>query len=216
MTSSVWTDWYFGPNGDPNNNFDVPSGAFCSTPSSSCQGVWTLSPQLGGPSLQRSFGVGASSLPTSANIASINTVTTYDSNPFDDTCNPATSFRDALEGWGGGIYGTGHNNIHVWIGGSMSPLSSPNDPVFFFHHSFIDRLFYRWQVAQDCYASCYHPQLGEVTSSTPGAQLINGMWRLMGHELLTDMYPWQVMPANVVNSTNSLNGYTYGPSLSGV
>uniref|UniRef100_A0A183BZZ4 beta-fructofuranosidase n=1 Tax=Globodera pallida TaxID=36090 RepID=A0A183BZZ4_GLOPA len=32
-----------------------------------------------------------------------------------------------------------HNNVHMWVGGDMGPLTtSPQDPVFFMHHSFVD------------------------------------------------------------------------------
>ncbi len=53
---------------------------------------------------------------------------------------------------------TMHNAVHGWVGGllSISPdgrpvygtmvlSTSPNDPVFFLHHSYIDRLWAQWQ-----------------------------------------------------------------------
>ena len=54
-------------------------------------------------------------------------------------------FRPFLEG-------TPHPLPHVCLGGSdlgdMATLYSPNDPVFFLHHSFVDLIYALWQ---DCY-----------------------------------------------------------------
>jgi hypothetical protein len=52
-----------------------------------------------------------------------------------------------------------HNAVHLWVGGLIVPggggtrvmgtmanvTSSPNDPVFFLHHSMIDRIWASWQ-----------------------------------------------------------------------
>ena len=38
-----------------------------------------------------------------------------------------------------------HNRVHQWVGGSMGPGTSPNDPVFFLHHCNIDRLWEVWR-----------------------------------------------------------------------
>ena len=39
-----------------------------------------------------------------------------------------------------------HNRVHLYIGGNMAPMTSPNDPVFFLHHCFIDEVWDDWQV----------------------------------------------------------------------
>ena len=41
-----------------------------------------------------------------------------------------------------------HNQVHVWVGGTMSeiPLAA-FDPVFWAHHTMIDRLWALWQLA---------------------------------------------------------------------
>jgi tyrosinase len=62
---------------------------------------------------------------------------TYDVNPFSESSNPSNSFRQTLE--------DAHNNIHVLVGGDFSAGTSPNDPLFWFHHCNVDRIFYRWQ-----------------------------------------------------------------------
>ena len=67
----------------------------------------------------------------------------------------ANSFRNTWEGW---VRSTvvnpnpipnefvvqdtnriNHNQAHVYVGGSLGPLTSPNDPVFFLIHGFTDR-----------------------------------------------------------------------------
>jgi hypothetical protein len=40
----------------------------------------------------------------------------------------------------------------MWVGGSMLPMTSPNDPCFFLHHCFVDKIWADWQAA--------HPALG--------------------------------------------------------
>ncbi len=38
-----------------------------------------------------------------------------------------------------------HNPVHNWVGGNMAEATSPNDPVFFLHHAYIDLLWDRWK-----------------------------------------------------------------------
>ena len=40
-----------------------------------------------------------------------------------------------------------HNHGHVWIGGDMNTMASPQDPAFWFHHAQVDRLWAQWQEA---------------------------------------------------------------------
>jgi tyrosinase len=40
-----------------------------------------------------------------------------------------------------------HGGVHVWIGGAMSQVATAAyDPIFWAHHSMIDRLWYLWQI----------------------------------------------------------------------
>ena len=72
--------------------------------------------------------------------------------------SPRQSFRLRLEG---GViicsaakcaYTTGdldiarmHNALHMWVGGHMSwPTTAPNDPIFYPHHSNVDRVLQSW------------------------------------------------------------------------
>lgn len=105
---------------------------------------WTLN--LGSSDrLLRDFGAGTPSLPTPAAATGALAETTYDSPPFDVTVAGANSFRNLVEGWVGPQAGPNmHNRVHVWVGGSMLPATSPNDPVFFLNHAKEDELWAVW------------------------------------------------------------------------
>ena len=122
-------------------------------------GHWTLKynehPE---PDVKRALGAEATALPSAADVAACQVETPYDAAPWDTTSRP--SFRNRLEGWidapAGQEVGM-HDLVHVWVGGTMSYMSSPNDPVFFLHHANIDRLWARWQQA--------HPDLDYAPAS---------------------------------------------------
>jgi len=41
-----------------------------------------------------------------------------------------------------------HNDVHVWVGGSMTVVpTSAYDPIFWSHHAMIDRIWYLWQIS---------------------------------------------------------------------
>jgi Common central domain of tyrosinase len=91
-----------------------------------------------------------------------------------------------------------HNRVHVWVGGSMGPVTSPNDPVFFLHHCFIDKLWADWQRLHQNDAG-YQPYLP------------NGGAR-QGHNLNDPMRPWNqaddtVRPSQVLS--HRALGYRY-------
>lgn len=132
----MWNDNLLGGNGNPSSGI-VETGPFRA-------GQWRIINSNGvatGP-LRRQFGQsGASSLPTQAEINQVLNITPYDSAPWNTNSTP--SFRNQLEGWMGPNL---HNRGHVWVGGSMLPMTSPNDPVFFMHHCMVDKLWHEWQL----------------------------------------------------------------------
>jgi tyrosinase len=86
----------------------------------------------------------------------------YDVEPWDAMSDYTVSFRNYLEGFrrtpdGGRLPAEMHNRVHNWVGGSMSEGSSPNDPVFFLHHAFIDLLWSQWLAR---YGQVYLPVSG--------------------------------------------------------
>jgi tyrosinase len=172
---SPWTDDFMGQM-DASTDI-VNSGPFR-------QGNWVLSVLEAGTNesfLRRALGRGQfqpnqppfpiATLPTPANVSTGKQEAPYDSAPWARGANP--SFRDRLEGWHGP--GSIHNRVHLWVGGTMLPSTSPNDPVFFLHHCNIDRIWAQWQ--QDHTALPYVP-----AANTPGAP--------QGHVLTDSMQPW--------------------------
>ncbi|MDQ3539675.1 MAG: tyrosinase family protein [Chloroflexota bacterium] len=158
--SSIWDPSFLGGNGRPSDGV-VTTGAFAHN-----TGDWTLI--YDGPALRRRFGVSAPTLPTPTDVSAALSDPVYDVAPWSQTST--SGFRNRLEGWISGPQL--HNRVHVWVGGSMGPMSSPNDPVFFLHHCFIDKLWADWQQM--------HPGSGYLpVAGGPG-----------GHNLNDAMEPW--------------------------
>ncbi|SDH31757.1 tyrosinase family protein [Nitrosomonas sp. Nm132] len=133
--ASMWNDDLLGGDGDAGGV--VRTGPFRA-------GQWTVVNSSGLPAgpLMRAFGQnGLPTLPTQAEINQVIAVTPYDVPPWNMNSNP--SFRNQLEGWVGPNL---HNRGHVWVGGSMLPMTSPNDPVFFMHHCMVDKIWHEWQL----------------------------------------------------------------------
>jgi tyrosinase len=182
-TSSLWADDFMGPNGRPTDG-QVMTGSFAFS-----GGAWPLS--FDGPFLRRRFGVSTSTLPTPGDVTNALATTPYDLSPYNAGFSLA-GFRNTAEGWRNGPQL--HNRVHVWVGGSMLPASSPNDPVFFLHHCFVDKLWMDWQAA--------NPGEGYVPVSGGPA----------GHNLNDAMQPWAglgdtVTPASVLD--HHALGYAY-------
>jgi Common central domain of tyrosinase len=117
--ASVWQPDLMGGNGSP-----VTTGPFRA-------GQWTL---FNGGSLERDFGRNTPNLPTPAQVSAALGNSGFDSPNWNRS---STGFRNALEQL--------HNTVHVWVGGSMLPMSSPDDPVFFLHHCNVDRIWAMWE-----------------------------------------------------------------------
>lgn len=149
--SPVWSADLMGGNGDANDGFNVQIGPFAYR-----YGGWPVPgyPQDGlpGPGLKRQFSTLVNSLPTADDLKMAMNEGLYDepnynASPFN------RGFRNRLEGW---ITQKGdpqvttpgsqlHNRVHLWIGGNMLAMTSPEDPVFFLHHCFIDKIWADWQ-----------------------------------------------------------------------
>jgi tyrosinase len=92
-----------------------------------------------------------------------------------------------------------HNLVHMWVGGSMTSMTSPNDPVFWLHHCFMDRLWTDWQMMHQDQAK-YLPDGGDPNDPTKRQKLND------------PMAPWEppnetVTPAKVLTTTD--HGYHY-------
>lgn len=97
------------------------------------------------------------------------------------------SFRNRLEGWldpqaisiGGAPAPQLHNRVHVWVGGDMSPGTSPNDPVFYLNHCNVDRIWQSWLGQRGL---AYHPVDGDP-DAPDGHRLDDPMVALLGAAL---------------------------------
>jgi len=110
-------------------------------------GHWNLNirSNLEPPYLRRQFGINVSSLPGYSDYWTTLAQTPYDKGAFWDMRSDS-GFRNMAEGWIPGPEAGMHNRVHLYVGGSMLPMSSPNDPVFWLHHCFVDKLWAAWQV----------------------------------------------------------------------
>jgi tyrosinase len=95
------------------------------------------------PGLIRQTGAKAASLPTAAQVNEVLAQTEYDSPPWHE--GSRTGFRNRLEGGAGFRKPAMHNRVHEWVGGDMRTSTAPNDPLFWFHHANVDRIWAGWQ-----------------------------------------------------------------------
>ncbi|MEU6486067.1 tyrosinase family protein [Streptomyces sp. NPDC046887] len=140
---------------------------------------WRISVRVDGRDyLRRSLGSGGRQLPTRAEVDSVLAMATYDTAPWNSASD---GFRNHLEGWRGVNL---HNRVHVWVGGQMGTGVSPNDPVFWLHHAFVDKLWADWQARHP--GSPYLPAAG-----TPNVVDLNDTMR-----------PWNdTTPADMLDHT---------------
>ncbi|WP_030192477.1 tyrosinase family protein [Streptomyces sp. NRRL S-87] len=132
--SSLWAPDFLGGTGRSRDG-QVMDGPFASS-----AGNWNINVRVDGRGyLRRALGASVAQLPTRAEVDSVLAMTTYDTAPWNSASN---GFRNHLEGWRGVNL---HNRVHVWVGGQMATGTSPNDPVFWMHHAFIDKLWADWQ-----------------------------------------------------------------------
>lgn len=157
-SSPIWSDGFMGGQGTMANEWKVVDGPFC------YDRGWKLTVRAGPGGtelpefLQRGFGqfrgptgVLIDSLPTLDDVNACLKEPLFDFHPWSSR-NFSRGFRSRLEGWVlkdavNNIDRLGvqtHNRVHVWVGGSMRSPSSPNDPIFWLHHSFVDKLWVDW------------------------------------------------------------------------
>ena len=182
-----FTNDFLGGDGAGNPNDRVTSGDFAGLPLN-CD-------EEGFGFLRRHFGGDGPGLPTRDNVRNCLGITPYDSSPWNLTSASATSFRNTLEGWVGP--GQIHNAVHRWVDGSMQPGTSPNDPVFFFHHCNIDRLWALWEQKNPGVAP-YLPD--NTTAAANGLTRLNDNMSTFGRTATDRYFAVDVTPSGVVNS----------------
>ncbi|GAA2151946.1 tyrosinase family protein [Kitasatospora kazusensis] len=133
-TASLWGSDFLGGDGRRSDG-QVTTGAFAFS-----GGKWPLKVSPDNRTfLRRAMGRGVAELPTRAEVNSVLALPDYDAAPWNGS---SEGFRNNLEGWRGVNL---HNRVHVWVGGLMLTGMSPNDPVFWLHHCFVDKLWAEWQ-----------------------------------------------------------------------
>ncbi|TGB08259.1 tyrosinase family protein [Streptomyces sp. MZ04] len=132
--SSLWSADFMGGSGRAGDG-RVEDGPFAFS-----RGDWPITQRVDGRNfLSRALGSGGRPLPSRSEVNSVLAMQVYDMPPWNSL---ADGFRNHLEGWRGVNL---HNRIHVWVGGQMATGGSANDPVFWLHHAFVDKLWADWQ-----------------------------------------------------------------------
>jgi tyrosinase len=81
-----------------------------------------------------------------------------------------------------------HNAGHLFIGGHMSGGFSPNDPVFWFHHANVDRIWANWQANRLTAVPGSNPE--DHWPSPADLSPFDGRPAPLGHRLNDAMWPW--------------------------
>lgn len=173
-SSPVWAEDFMGGNGVETDEWRVAKGPFAHA-----NGDWPVPDYseegLPGPGLKRSFGQFIDSVPTPADLQLALREGFYDTPPYNPS--PFTiGFRNRLEGFitqrgDNRVATTGsqlHNRVHVWVGGNMLLMTSPDDPVFFLHHCFIDKVWADWQELQRVNNPDGSPHYAPLQDGPPG------------------------------------------------
>lgn len=200
----LWADDFMGGNGLESDQWRVQTGPFAHS-----GGKWPVPPLpedgLPGPGLKRQFGRILPSLPTAADLDMAKAEVFYDT-PNYDRSPFVIGFRNRIEGW---VTQRGdprvttpgsqlHNRVHLWVGGNMAPMTSPNDPVFFLHHCFIDKVWADWQAVQQAENPQAAPHYAPERGGPPG------------HNLDDQIRPWERKIRDVLDISKL--GYSYEPS----
>jgi tyrosinase len=179
--ASLWGADFLGGDGQAGDH-RVVTGPFAYD-----GGNWPLTVRVDSrPYLVRAMGLESPTLPTALELGAVLTRVPYDVAPWSEAST--TGFRTGLEGF---TTPNLHNRVHLWVGGQMLQTVSPNDPVFFLHHAFIDKCWADW--------CALHPMTPRYLPAASTAAVVD-----VG-ELLP---PWNDMtPADLLDHRRY---YTYG------
>jgi tyrosinase len=203
--SIVWSEDFMGGDGIESDEWRVATGPFAHQNSDWPVPDYSEEGLPGGPGLKRSFGRFSPTLPTGEDLQLALREGFYDTPPYNPS--PFTiGFRNRIEGFitqrgDSRVTTTGaqlHNRVHVWVGGNMLLMTSPDDPVFFLHHCFIDKIWADWQELQKTNNPEGVPHYAPLMDGPPG------------HNIRDQIKPWKHCIEEVLD-IESL-GYTYEQS----
>jgi len=207
-TSPLWGADFMGGNGLETDQWRVQDGALAHK-----AGNWPVPPypndDLPGPGLKRQFAKMLPTLPTEDDLKLAMAEIFYDTPNYDQT--PFTvGFRNRIEGWitirgDSRVKSAGsqlHNRVHLWIGGNMAPMTSPNDPAFFLHHCFVDKVWADWQGVQQENNPDGAPHYAPLRDGPPS------------HNMDDPLKPWTRTIREVLDIARLGYGYEPSPSQS--
>lgn len=152
-TDSIFVDAFMGP------RERITSGYLSETPNSFNPDGWRVNPSLDGN------GSGTRLTRNSFSSSDLTQIADDGRNSLGQTPFTGTNgFRRSLE--------SPHDRIHGRVGGHMTAMTSPNDPIFFLHHANVDRLWAKWQL------------------NNPGDVNYPSTFGRVGHALNDLMWPW--------------------------
>lgn len=141
--SNPFTPTFMGGNGDSAQDQRVTSGPFAAQGGRFEVRLWDM--PLGDGGLRRELGSEPGAhLPDADQVLTALTKVPYAPGP---------------DSWVNYCEGMLHDPVHRWIGGNMSLPTSPNDPIFFLHHCYLDLLWERWK-RQHPTSEAYQPAAG--------------------------------------------------------
>jgi tyrosinase len=203
-TSGVWAPDCMGGSGSP-----VGTGPFAFKAGDSNSWRVRVAANVNGQLVQADRGLrrrlgaavpglpGPNVLPRKAHTTAALGENTYDFAPWGVTSG---GFRNQLEGWQNDAQippPSLHNRVHVFVGGDMSPSSSPNDPVFYLNHCNVDRIWEAWmQPVPQGHGRNYLP-LQSAPASLKGHRL---------NDTLTSLLSGTTTPADMLDVSQF---YTY-------
>jgi len=95
-----------------------------------------------------------------------------------------------------------HDSMHVWIGGDMDDIStSAFDPIFWMHHTNVDRLWARWQRLNPTSSSAISSDaLSETLKTAPSLDWGTFKQQVDNIPLYEDTLPLNIAPVSLFGS----------------
>ncbi len=94
-----------------------------------------------------------------------------------------------------------HSRPHLFIGGAMNSFASPDDPIFWLHHSYVDKI---WSMWQDCHAFL---DPNDISNSTFRVDQVDV--ELAFAPGITTRSVWSIKELGYTYETDLMSGYTF-------